>query len=275
MRVFKCALMIVALGACLPPARADDIPWGLNPALNDKIFIGLGTLYAAKTSSTAQLNSQTLGVGTVVDFQNTLGMSSTAWGPDAEFRWRMSEHWRLEVSYFWLGQNGNKSIDRDIQWGDVVYPVNAQVTSTLNFSDLRTSVGYSFYKTSDKELGVGLGLHVLGYQASLGTPSQGTEGGNVLAPLPVLSIYGGFALDEQWSVGARLDLFSLTYQQYHGGITVLGLNLLYQPFRHVGFGVGYTGLFLNFQADSTGLGSFQGKLNQNVQGPSFYVTASF
>jgi hypothetical protein len=153
--------------------------------------------------------------------------------------------------------------------------VNAQVNSKLNFSDLRTSVGYSFYKTSDKELGVGLGLHWLWWQASLASQAQGTEGGDLLAPLPVLSFYGGFALNEQWSVGARLDFFSLTYEQYHGGITVLGVHLLYQPFRHVGFGVGYTGLFLNFQADSTGLGSLQGKLNQNLQGPSFYITASF
>jgi hypothetical protein len=267
--------MIVALGACLPLARADDIPWGMNPALNDEIFIGLGAFYAAKVNTTAQLNSQTLGVGTSVDFQNTLGMPDTAWGPDAEFRWRMSEHWRLEVNYFWIGQTGGKTLDRDIQWGDVVYPINAQVNSKMGFSDLRTSVGYSFYKTSDKELGIGLGLHVLAWQASIGTPSQGTEGGNVLAPLPVISIYGGFALNEQWSVNARLDEFSLTYEQYHGGITVLGLNLLYQPFRHLGFGVGYTGIFLNFSADSTGLGSFQGKLNQNVQGPSFFLTASF
>jgi hypothetical protein len=275
MQVLKCAVMMLVLGACLPPAHADDIPWGLNPALNDEISIWLGAFYAAKISTSAQLNSQSLGVGTVVDFKNTLGMSDTAWGPDVAFRWRMSEHWRLEVSYFWISQTGNKSIDRDIQWGDVVYPVNAQVSSKLNFSDLRTSVGYSFYKTSDKELGIGLGLHVLGWQASLGSQAQGTEGTNLLAPLPVISIYGGFALDEQWSVGARLDLFSLTYQQYHGGITVLGLNLLYQPFRHVGFGVGYTGLFLNFQADSTGLGSFQGKFDLNLQGPSFFITASF
>jgi hypothetical protein len=275
MRAFKYALLVVVLGACLPLARADDIPWGLNPALNDKIFIGLGTFYAAKTSTTAQLNSQTLGVGTVVDFQNTLGMPDTAWGPDVEFRWRMSERWRLEVNYFWIGATGTKTLDEDIKWGDVSYPAGTQVNSKYGFSDLRTSVGYSFYKTSDKELGIGLGLHVLTWQGSIGTPTQGTEGGNVLAPLPVISVYGGFALNEQWSVNARLDEFSLTYQQYHGGITVLGLNLLYQPFRHVGFGIGYTGMFLNFSATSSGLGSFQGKLNQNLQGPSFYVTASF
>jgi len=275
MQAYRYAAAAVLLSVWLPLAGADDIPWGLNPALNDKIFIGIGTLYAAKISSSAQLNSNTLGVGTDVDFHNTLGMGDTAWGPAAEFRWRMSERWRMEVSYFWVSQTGSKGIDRDIQWGDVVFPVNAQVNSKLNFSDLRTSVGYSFYKTSDKELGVGLGLHWLWWQASLASQAQGTEGGDLLAPLPVLSVYGGFALNDQWSVGARLDFFSLTYEQYHGGITVLGLHLLYQPFRHVGFGVGYTGLFLNFQADSTGLGSLQGKLNQNLQGPSFYITASF
>ena len=52
-------VLVVVLGACLPLARADDIPWGLNPNLNDKIFIGLGAFYAAKPSTTAQLNSQT------------------------------------------------------------------------------------------------------------------------------------------------------------------------------------------------------------------------
>ena len=275
MRVFKSALLIVVLSACLPLARADDIPWGLNPALNDTIFIGLGAFYAAKSTGTAQLNSQTAGVGAVVDLQNTLGMSDNAWGPDAEFIWRMSERWRLELSYFYISQNGSKTIDRDIQWGDVVYPVNAQVTSKLNFSDLRSSVGYSFYKTSDKELGVGLGLHWLWWQAGLDSATQGQEGGNLLAPLPVLSVYGGFALNEQWSVRARLDEFSLTYQQYHGGITYMNFSLLYQPFRHIGFGVGYTGLFLNFSATSSGLGSLQGKINQDLQGPSFYVTASF
>jgi hypothetical protein len=275
MRAGKYAFMIFALGACLPGARAAETATPVNPNLNDKVFIGLGTLYAAKSEGSAQLTSAKLGVGTVVDFQNTLGMDDSAWGPDVLFRWRMAEHWRVEASYFWTSQSGTKGIDQDIQWGDVVYPVNTQVTSKLNFADLRTSVGYSFYKTSDKELGVGLGLHVLRYQASLNSLTRGNEAGDVLAPLPVLSLYGGFALDEHWSVGARLDWFSLTYQQYHGGITALGLNLLYQPFRHVGFGLGYTALHLDFQADSTGLGSFQGKFTQNLQGPSFYVTVSF
>src|SRR4249920_2724946 len=98
MRAFRYAVATVLLGVWLPLARADDIPWGLNPNLNDTIFIGLRAFYAAKASGTAQLNSETLGVGTDVDLQNTLGMSGTGWGADAEFRWRMSERWRLEFN---------------------------------------------------------------------------------------------------------------------------------------------------------------------------------
>ena len=275
MRVAKSAVIAALLAASFPLTCAADVDWGLNHALNDSWEFELGALYASKTSNTAQLDSTKLGVGTNVNFQDLLGMDSWAWGPDVAARWRMSEKWRLEASYFWISQSGSKSLSQDIQWGDVVFPVNAQVTSKLNFSDFRSSVGYSFYKTSDKELGIGLGLHVLSYQASLASATLGTEGANVLAPLPVVSIYGGFAMNEHWSVSARFDVFSLTYEQYHGSITSLGLDVLYQPFRHVGFGVGYKTLIIDFEATSTGLGSFQGKYNQTLQGPTMYVTLSF
>ena len=65
---------------------------------------------------------------------------------------------------------------------------------------------------------MGFGLHWLWWQAGLSTETQGSQGSNLLAPLPVISLYGGFALNEEWSVGARIDEFSLTYEQFHGGL---------------------------------------------------------
>ena len=264
-------MALSALFGAFPLVAQADVDWGLNHELNDAFVFALGATYL-RTSGQAQLNSTTSGVGTLIDLQDTLGLSGEATGPYADFRWRMSERWRLEASYVWISESGSKSINQDISWGDVVYPVNTALSSKFNFSDFRTSVGYSFYKTSDKELGVGLGLHVLSYQLSLASASLGTEAGNVLAPLPVLSAYGGFALNEQWSVTARLDWLSLTYQQYHGGITSVGFDVLYQPFQHIGFGVGWRGLNVNFQATS---GRFVGKLEQSLQGPQLFLTASF
>ena len=45
----------------------------------------------------------------------------------------------------------------------------------------------------------------------------GTEQEDVLAPLPVISFYGQFALTERWAVGGRLDRFSLSYTQSFEG----------------------------------------------------------
>ena len=271
MRTFKTWIIGIGLTTCMPLAHADSIPWGLNPALNDKVFVGLGA-FLPKINGQVQLDSPNGGVGTVVDFQNLLGMSDQASAADGAIRVRLGERWRIEASYFQLTQSGDRAIDRDIHWGGIVYPINTELSSKMQFSDLRVSAGYSIFKTSDKELGVGLGLHVLGYKASIRSDTLGSESTDVLAPLPVLSVYGQFALDDQWSAGFRLDRLSLTYGQYSGGITVMGLDLLYQPFRHVGFGLGFRSMLLNF-TDTGNKATV--KLNQNIQGPALFLTVSF
>jgi len=128
------------------------------------------------------------------------------------------------------------------------------------------------FKTTDKELGVGFGLHVMGYDAKISSLAIGSESKRVTAPLPVFTFYGGFSMDDKWSIAARLDRFSLTYDQYSGSITGMGLELLYQPFRHFGFGVGYQSLFIDFEATR---GDFVGKINQTMQGPTAFLNASF
>ena len=91
------------------------------------------------------------------------------------------------------------------RWGDIVYPINTQLTSKLQFSDLRISAGYSIFKTRNKEVGV-------------------------------------------------------------------GLDVRYHPFRHVGFGLGYRSMFMNFEDTGSKLTA---RLNQSLQGPGLFLTASF
>jgi len=100
----------------------------------------------------------------------------------------------------------------------------------------------------------------------------GTEQEDVLAPLPVISFYGQFALTERWAVGGRLDRFSLSYSKYDGSLTSLGLDLTYQPFRHVGFGVGYRSLFITLEASED---SKRARFKQTFEGPLLFLSASF
>jgi hypothetical protein len=271
MRPVGRAVWGTALGACLSIAHAEDANVPEHPALSDRFFLSAG-LFVPKSTTSAQVFSTARGVGTDVDLEQALGIQTQKAAPDFSARIRFAERWRLEAEYFQLDRSGNRATDRDIQWGKLSFPANTQVASQSDFSDTRISVGYSFFKTKDKELGVGFGFHVADYNASLSAAGVGTEAGTALAPLPVISAYGLFALTDRWAVGARLDEFSLSYDQYSGGVTSVGVDLLYQPFRHVGFGLAYRSLFIQLEVTKSA-GTV--KVDQTFQGPLFYVNASF
>jgi hypothetical protein len=261
-RLIAAALFIPAY------AGAQTVP--VHPALNDRFYFGVGAFFP-RTSTSAQLQSRT-GVGANIDFENALGMATDKSVPMGFARWRLGEKWRIEAEYFQLNRTGTKVIDRDIQWGDTVYPVNASVSSKFDFSDLRISAGYSFFRRPDKEVGIGAGLHVAQYDVSLSSPGRTTESTAVTAPLPVFSVYSQFALTERWAIAARMDRFVLRYQDFDGSLTGLALDIMYQPFRHVGFGLGTRALALDASASKDGrTASFR----QNFQGPTLFVNVSF
>ena len=149
----------------------------------------------------------------------------------------------------------------------MVFPINTQVSSSFDFSDPRVSVGYSFFRTKDKELGVGLGFHVAAYDIRLIRAGARQQSEDVtIAPLPVFTIYGQFALTDRWAVGARLDRLSLEYDKYDGSIGSLGLDLMYQPFRNFGLGIGYRATLSTSRSARTIVDL---RVRQNFTGPVF------
>ena len=259
----------IALAAVLAPAAAQDVP--VNPALTDRFQFAIGAFFP-KTTTEVRIDSTRLGVGAGIQLEDSLGMESRSWVPNLAGRWRFAERFRLEVEYFALNRSGERVIDRDIQIGDSVFTANSNVSSNFDFFDLRVSAGYSFFKRTDKELGVGIGLHMAAYDISFTSNATGSSQEDVLAPLPVLSLYGQFALTERWAVGGRLDRFSLSYENFDGKLTSLGLDITYQPFRHVGFGLAYRALFISLEAEKNSrVLSFQ----QSFEGPLFFMTAGF
>jgi hypothetical protein len=261
--------LLLAGCAAAAVAASEDIP--VHPALTDRFYLGVGAFFP-NTNTQASLTSNRTGLGATVDFEDTLDLERSKTVPGFVGRWRIGERWRVDAEYFQLNRSSERSLDREITWGDQTFPVNAAVASKFNFSDLRVSVGYSFFRRTDKELGVGVGLHVASYDVSLSSANFGGDGEDVLAPLPVLSLYGQFALTDRWAVGSRLDRFSLSYDKYDGSLTSLAMDLLYQPFRHVGFGAGYRALAIraDVEGDRNTL-----RLRQTFQGPIVFMNVSF
>ena len=269
-RVSVASIIVAAVAA---PAFGQEAPPD-HPALRDRFYFAAGAFFPQTTTS-AQLDSRS-GVGGNIDFENALGMKESDTVPALMARWRINNRWRLEGEYFQLNRTGDKTVDRTINWGDQTFPVNSQVSSKFDFSDLRLSAGYSFFRTKDKELGVGLGMHVARYDAALsgtfnGAPI-GSESEKVTAPLPVISMYGQFALTNEWAVAGRMDRFALKYDKFSGNLTGIGLDLMYQPFKHVGFGLASRALAVKMSAEDNGR---KAQFKQTFQGPLLYMNVSF
>ena len=270
MGLLRLALAAISLAVVAAASAAEGtIPE--HAALHDRFYFGAG-VFLPQTATSAQLQSAA-GVGANVDFENALGMTTSKSVPVALARWRFGRAWRVEAEYFQFNRSGSKSVDRDIQWGDTTFPVNSQVDSSFDFSDLRISAGYSFFRRADKEVGVGVGLHVASYDVRLSSTAAGTETSALTAPLPVFSLFSQFALTERWAIGARLDRFVLRYREFDGSVTALGLDLMYQPFRHVGFGLGTRAMV--FDVSATNEAGRALKFRQSFQGPMLFMNVSF
>lgn len=274
MRAIRFAVAGATLVICLPLAYAEDAA-PMHPALHDTFYFSVGA-FVPRTSTSAALDATNVGLGTNISFEDALGMKTQKTLPDFFARFRLTDRWRFEAEYFQLNRTGDQTLDRQIVWGDQTFPIGAQIESKFNFSDTRVSAGYSFFRTADKELGVGLGFHVASYDVGLTGSANGatigTEAKKVLAPLPVLSAYGQFALTETWAVGARLDRFVVSYDKYYGNISSMAVDVNYQPFRHVGFGLAYRSLFILAKATGDQLTA---RFAQTFQGPLLYMNASF
>jgi hypothetical protein len=248
-------------------SSAPAIP--LHPALTDRFFLGLGA-YSATSTSEARLDSP-LGIGTVVDFEDTLGLDESTWAPQGLLRFRISERWRVELEHFQLDRDHTVTTTQDIEWGDESFPAGTQLTTSLDVSVTRLSFGYSFFKRQDKELGIGLGFHITDYDAELSASGGNSESGDLLAPLPVISLYGQVALTEQWALGGRLDAFKVEYDPYQGHIYSIGIDATWYPWRNFGMGFGWRGLEFEVKAERD---DWDGEALSVFSGPIFFLALS-
>jgi hypothetical protein len=69
-----------------------------------------------------------------------------------------------------------------------------------------------------------------------------------------------------------MDRFALKYDKFSGNLTGIGLDVMYQPFKNVGFGLGSRALSVKMSAEDAGR---KAEFKQTFQGPLLYANVSF
>lgn len=249
-------------------AQNDRVP--SHPMMSDTWFIGVGALWA-DSNVTGSLNRGRL-AGAIIDFEDDLGLDEENFIGTLTLRARFFERWLFEAEYFKLDRDNERTISRTIDWGNQTIPIDAAVESAFDIEDTRVSVGYSFFKTKDKEVGVGIGAHVTRFEASLSSPLIGGQAAAETAPLPFLTLYARMALTDRWLLNIRVDRLSLDTGDIDGSVFSSGTEFVYQPWRHFSIALGYRDI--NYQISSTSE-DWNGKAQIQQSGPILMISSTF
>ena len=266
------ALLLTGAACAAAPASAQSF--------DDKFWIEAG-FYWPKIDTTIQVSSVANStIGTEVDFEDDLNLGEGEGLPSLTAGARLSKRFRIVGEYYSLGRSSETTLARDIVFDDVTYPASATVTSEFDSSVYRFSVGYSFVRKPNVELGGAIGLHATDFAVSL--DGMGTVGGSTaqiqqrrreaLAPLPTLGIYGSFVVAPRVQIGGNVDFLSLNIGDYDGRLINAQASVSYRVFKNVGVGVMYR--YVDYRLDVE-KEDWTGRLTYQFSGPAVFLIAGF
>lgn len=209
-----------------------------------------------------------------------LGMKESDLSWLAEYRYRLSDKWLLSVGGYKFDTNGSKETQKTFEYNGVEFEAGAKIDSTLTLDTYIFDAMYKVYSSDKAHLFVGGGIHITDIGAELKAKafvddqerSGKRSSDDLLAPLPNLRAQGIYAFTHKWSLSGTAGWLSLNYDDYEGSFAYISGRVSYLFNDHLGFGLGYQFLDMDFNAQRK-----HGEAGVDLQfnGPSAYLTYSF
>jgi hypothetical protein len=160
------AVLILTFGAAimLAPCGQREALAGERPAWRDdplgsRFALGAG-VFAPRLDTQVRRDSSNGLIGTVIDFESTLGMDDNDRLPLLLGYYRFAKKHRLGFQYFRLDRNGDSITDARIRFGDALIPANFPVSSFFNVDVYALNYTYSIIHDGKKELAFNIGLQL-------------------------------------------------------------------------------------------------------------------
>ena len=279
-RRFPVVLVVFAMVylAAATPAQAQR---EFEPLFDKFNFSVQGSLIGLKTE--IGLDSETLGEGTTLTFEDDLGLSSSEAIPTIAFEWQIAKKHRLAVRWQDITRDSTAQALAEIQWGDEIIPIDSSIT--LAFDLTQYFIDYTYYPWVNEKwaLGFGLGIRWLDLYAEL--QWQGTvvgEGGDKIdqaVPLPYIYFEYRRMFSEHWRFIAGLGWLSLTFDDVSGGNYVGRASIEYLAGKRWSFGGAINLANANVDVenieDSEGNPEFTARVDMDVNDFSLFVRVRF
>jgi len=269
--------LAVLLLSVATPAMAQR---GYEP-LFDKFSLRLEGSWLS-TSTQIRLDSELLGRGTTLDFEDDLDLDASSTIPSLSFDWQIAKRHKLGVRWQDLGRNSTSQALEEIHWGDEVIPINADIS--LGFDVTQYFVDYTYYPWVKESwaAGFGFGLRVMELSATLAWAEEDLEGSTEAkgtGPLPYLYFEYRRLFSDNWRFVAGLGWLQVKVGDIDGGQRVGRAGIEYLAGRHWGFGAAFNlaTIDVDWQGLETEEGEslYTGAIDMNVSDVSLFARFRF
>ena len=258
-----------------PPGESRFLPW-------EKGSLKLGGFVS--TFDSTLTFSRSSGSSATFNAEDRLGLDSSLTVIRVEAMYRPGSSLHHQVDFSWGGyhRDGEATLSEEFSIGDTTYAAGAQIQTVFNFDVFRATYSYAFLQNERLRLALGLGAYVLPLEYELNIQTTGNrtvaEGADTTIPLPALAFRAEFQIIPKLFLNLSVDGMYLEINDFTGGLLDSTVALEYRPWKHVGFGVGYSGMLVKVETetDSDYPGAdFIGKVRVDYNGLLLYGKVSF
>jgi hypothetical protein len=243
----------------------------------DRFSVSLGG-FLTTISSDLSLIGDEMGIGRSVNLEKALGLSSSTFVLRGESEYNFGKRRRSHVrfGYFFLLRNSVKTLEKEIEIGDVVYPIGTDLSSKMDLHIIRAMYDYSIYRDKRVNLGLSGGLYVLPTSYSIGVDQIIDEADAFVLPLPVIGFRSAFFVTPRFIIKQNWEFLYVKIPNFQGDISDLSVLLEYHPFNHLGLGLGFNAFRYSMTATEDWKGrEFAGTFKTGFTGLLLYGTYYF
>ena len=204
----------------------------------------------------------------------------------AKFAWQFAEDLQVRLGYSRFDTSGFRVATASGNFDGIDWEGGAILTSNLDMHFFIADLNWDFYKGERGLLGAGVGLHAADFDFDLlvevfanvdgevdsGLITIGDEEASALAPLPNLSLIGGYKLAEDVYLEARAGYLSLSYDRYDGSLLSALASIEWRAWEKVGLGAAYQ--YVDVDVDVENPSSME-RYDLQFHGPVLFVSIGF
>lgn len=221
-----------------------------------------------------------------IDLENESGLPRRRDNLRLEGYFRVGRRHRIDFGGYYWNRSATRSLDKAIEWDDVVYDVGAELSTSFNTQVYKLAYKYSIVQNESVELMVSGGVSAFSNQVEFAGDARviGPDGEPIgdasfeyrkthkVLPVPVIGVACDFAFSRSLISRGSVEYFTYSTGSWDAALTDARVSLDWMPWDHWGFGLGYNYVGLAGHIDRS---SHRFRLTYSYDGAIAYVTMRY